>query len=274
MPPKVCLVTGANSGLGKATALELARQRADVILVCRDSAKGEAALAEIRTRSQTGTAELLIVDLGSQRSVREAVDRFHEKHSRLDVLVNNAAVYKSSRTVTPDGLEAMFATNYLGHFLLTNLLLDALKTSSAARVINITAPVTTRLNFDDLQSEKHFSTNEAFGASKMSNLLFSNTLASRIADSHVTSNALHPGLVKSNLLQDAPAPLRWISNLISKTPEQAAQAVLYLTLSPELEDVTGKFFKGKTVSEPDPYSKDIQVQQRLWTISAELVGLA
>jgi NAD(P)-dependent dehydrogenase (short-subunit alcohol dehydrogenase family) len=274
MATKVCLVTGANGGLGKAMALELAQQGATVILLCRDSAKAEAAQAEIKAKANGAATELLIVDLGSQRSVREAVDQFCQQHTSLDVLINNAAVYKTSRSVTPDGLETMFATNYLGHFLLTNLLLDALQASPSARVINITAPVNPKLDFDNLQSEKHFSTNGAFGASKMCNLLFSNTLATRLTGTHVTSNALHPGLVKSNLLHDAPSFMRVLANLISKSPEQAAQAVAYLALSPDREGVSGKFFKGKTISEPDPYSKDAQVQQRLWKLSADLVSLA
>src|SRR5258708_15920208 len=272
MAGKLCLVTGANSGRGKATVLKLARQGGSVILACRDRGRGEAAQAEISAATGSTQLELLLVDLGSQRSVREAADQFCTKHKSLDVVVNNAAIYKTSRSLTPDGLESMFATNYLGHFLLTTLLLGALKASPSGRVINITAPATTKLDFDDLQSAKDFNTNEAFGVSKMCNLVFSNALAHRLTGTRATSNALHPGLVKSNLLQDAPRPMRWISNIISRTPEQAAQAVVHLALSPELEGVNGKFFKGKTLSQADPYSEDAQVQQRLWDVSTDLVN--
>jgi NAD(P)-dependent dehydrogenase (short-subunit alcohol dehydrogenase family) len=273
MSGKVCVVTGANAGLGKATAAGLAKLGATVVLACRDRAKGEAALAEIRSGSGNSHIELMVVDLSALDSVRQMAAAFLQNYDRLDVLINNAGVFKSKRTVTPDGLETMFATNHLGHFLLTNLLLDRLKASAPARVINVTAPSTVKLDFDDLQGEKKFSALNAFGASKMCNLLFTFALARRLTGTGVTSNALHPGLVKSNLTSEMPFLLRWGTNLVSATPEKAAESVIYLASSPNVASVSGRFFKVQKAIEPDAYAKDEDVQRRLWEISEKLAGI-
>jgi NAD(P)-dependent dehydrogenase (short-subunit alcohol dehydrogenase family) len=267
---KVCLITGASGGLGKATALGLARLGATVVMASRDKARGEADRAEIASATSNPNVKLMLLDLASLQSVREMALRFKGEHGKLDVLINNASVFKGKRTVTPDGLEAMFATNHLGHFLLTNLLLDELKASQQARVINISAPTTTKLNFDDLQGEKKFSALSAFGASKMCNLLFTYELARRLAGTSVTSNALHPGLMKSNLLKEAAAPIRWLTSLFSSTPERASESLVYLAASPDVASVTGKFFKGKKVSSSAAYSQDEAVQKLLWDVSMQL----
>jgi retinol dehydrogenase-14 len=201
------------------------------------------------------------------------VEEFKTKYDRLHVLVNNAAVFRNSRTLAVDGIETMFATNHLGPFLLTNLLLESIKAAPSARILNITAPSTTRLDFDDLQGEKRFSAFTAFGASKMCNLLFTYELARQLEGTNTTVNAVHPGLVKSNLLNESPAIVRWLSRLFSASPERAAETPVYLASSPELEGITGKFFKGRRPIDSDAYSMDRQVQQRLWDVSAELVKL-
>jgi len=273
MAGRVCLVTGASGGLGKATALGLARLGATVVMGCRDESRGEADRAEIASASGNDNIKLLLLDLASQSSVREAADSFKKEHGRLDVLVNNASIYKGKRTTTPDGLEAMFATNHLGHFLLTNLLLDALKASPQARVINIAAPSSVKLNFDDLQGEKRFRPLVAFGASKMCNLLFTYELARRLRDTKVTSNALHPGLMKSSLMREAAAPIRWLTGLLSTAPEKASTSVIFLALSPKIASVTGKFFKGTKTAKSAAYSHDEAIQKRLWDVSLELTKL-
>lgn len=272
MAGRTCLITGASGGLGKATALGLARLGASVIMACRDETRGEVDRAEVEARSGNKDVKLVVLDLASQQSVREMAARFKAECGRLDVLINNASVFKGKRSVTPEGLETMFGTNHLGHFLLTNLLLEELKASPQARVINITAPSTSKLNFDDLQGERKFSALSAFGASKMCNLLFTYDLARRLADTPVTSNALHPGLMKSNLMSEAPAPIRWLTRLFSSTPERASVSLLYLASSPRLSRVTGKFFKGTKPSASNAYSRDEAVQRRLWDVSARLVG--
>jgi NAD(P)-dependent dehydrogenase (short-subunit alcohol dehydrogenase family) len=274
MQDKICLITGANGGLGKAIATAFAKKGATVIMLCRDRTRGLAAQSEVQTASSNPNVELLVADLGSQASVRGAVARFKEHHTRLDVLVNNAAVYKNTRTLTADGFETMFSTNHLGHFLLTNLLLDSLKAAPSARVITVSAPTTTPLDFDDLNGEKKFSAFNAFGASKMCNLLFAFELARRLDGTKITSNAVHPGLVKSNLMSEAMFIIRFMTNLISTSPEKAAQAFVYLAGSPEVAGVSGKFFKGTKVSAAPAYSLDTDAQRRLWDISSQSVGLA
>ncbi|MDQ5823185.1 MAG: SDR family NAD(P)-dependent oxidoreductase [Chloroflexota bacterium] len=273
MAGRICLITGASGGLGKATALGLARLGASVIMASRDETRGEVDRAEVVARSGNGGVKFMRLDLASQQSVRDLAGRIKADDGRVDVLINNASVFKGKRSVTPDGVETMFGTNHLGHFLLTNLLLDELKASPQARVINITAPSTTRLDFEDLQGERKFNALSAFGASKMCNLLFTYELARRLAGTPVTSNALHPGLMKSNLMSEAPAPIRWLTRLLSSTPERASVSLLYLASFPQLASVTGKFFKGVKMSTSNPYSRDEHVQRRLWDVSAELVGL-
>ena len=270
---RVCLVTGANAGLGRATSLELAKLGATVVLACRDQARGEAAQAEIEAATGNNDLELALVDLSSQQSVRDMAAGFKSKHDRLDVLINNAAVFKNKRTLTPDGLETMFATNHLGPFLLTNLLLDQLKAAGRARIINVTAPSTTRLNFDDLQGERDFNALSAFGASKMCNLLFTYELARRLAGTGLTSNAFHPGLMKSNLLNEAPGMVRWLSHLFSASPERAARNLVYVASSPNVAGASGRFFKGRKTISSNPYSRDPNNQRRLWEVSARLANL-
>jgi NAD(P)-dependent dehydrogenase (short-subunit alcohol dehydrogenase family) len=270
---KVCIVTGANVGLGKAAASGLARLGATVILACRDRARGAAAQDDIRSSTGNSAVDLMLVDLAAQRSIRDMVTAFRQRHTRLDVLINNAAIFTRRRTVTPDGLEAMFATNHLGPFLLTNLLLDVLKSGAPARVITVSAPSTTELDFADLQSERHFNAFTAFGASKMGNLLFTYALARRLAGTGVTANVVHPGLMRSNLMRETPAVMRWPLRLISAPPEKAAQAPVYLASSPAVERITGTFFKGERVIASNDYSRDQQVQDRLWDVSSRLAQL-
>ncbi len=270
MNGKVCLVTGATGGLGKATAAALARLGATVILACRDQKRGEAARADIISAAGNSAVEVMVVDLAVQESIRHLATVFGEKYDRLDVLINNAAVYKARRETTPNGLELMFAVNHLGPFLLTNLLLDELKASAPARVLVVTAPSTVQLDFDDLQGEKRFRSLWAFGASKMCNLLFTYELARRLEGTGVTVNAVHPGLVKSNLMREGPLVMRWATRLVSATPEKAATSLAYLASSPEMAGVSGKFLKDKKEIESIPYSHDKSVQSRLWDLSSAL----
>lgn len=270
---KVCLVTGSSSGLGKATALGLAQLGATVILGCRDKQRGEAALAEIKAASGNQVVELMLVDLSLIQSVRSMVEEFEKKYDRLDVLINNAGVFKNRRIVTVDGFEIMFATNHLGPFLLTNLLLDRLKNTASSRILSITAPSTTQLDFDDLQGEKRFNAYTAFGASKMCNLLFTYELARRLEGTDVRANAIHPGLVKSGLMREAAAPIRWFTYLISASPQKAAETPVYYASSPAVEGITGMFFKGREAIDSSPYSEDQEIQKRLWDASVALTKL-
>jgi NAD(P)-dependent dehydrogenase (short-subunit alcohol dehydrogenase family) len=274
MQGKICLVTGSTSGLGKATALALAQQNATVILGCRDKQRGEAVLAEIKEASPTATADLLLLDLSVQDSIRSAVTEFENRYDHLDVLINNAAVFKRQRTLTADGYETMFATNHLGPFLLTNLLLERLKASPAARILTITPPSTTKIAFEDLQAEYSFSAFQAFSASKSCNLHFTYELAHRLASTNVTVNAIYPGLVKSALMREAPAPLRWLTSLFAHSPEPIAQSVVYYAAAQEVQAMTGSLFnKSRRPIDSGPATKDRAVQQHLWEASIALAPL-
>jgi NAD(P)-dependent dehydrogenase (short-subunit alcohol dehydrogenase family) len=273
MRGKACLVTGSSSGLGKATALRLAQLGATVILGCRDKQRGETALAEIKAASGNEMVDLALIDLSLMQSVRSMLEEFEKKYDRLDVLINNAGIFKHRRIVTAEGLETMFATNHLGPFLLTNLLLDSLKNSASARILSITAPSTTQLDFDDLQGEKKFNAYSAFGASKMCNLLFTYELARRLEGTRVTANAIHPGLVKSGLMREAAAPIRWFTYLISASPQKAAETPVYYASSSAVEGITGKFFKDRQAINSSPYSEDQEIQKRLWDVSCALTKL-
>ncbi len=270
MKGKVCLITGANGSLGKATALELAQLGATVILACRNKARGDEVKADILSATKNSAVELILVDLSSQESIRQMAAAFSEKYDRLDVLINNAAIYKSRSEMTSEGLELMFATNHIGPFLLTNLLLDKLITSAPARVLVVTAPSTTPLDFDNLQGEQRFRSLQAFGVSKMCNLLFTYELAGRLAGSGVTVNAVHPGLMKSNLMREAPLAIRWLTQLASTAPTKAASSLVYLASAPEMAGVTGKFFKDGKAIESNQYSHDQVIQRRLWDVSVAL----
>lgn len=270
MKGKVCLVTGANGGLGKATAIALAQLGATVILACRDKERGDKTKADVISVTKNTNIELILVDLSLQESIQRMATTFNEKYDRLDVLINNAAIYKSQRIMTSEGLELMFATNHLGPFLLTILLLDKLKTSAPARVLVITAPSTTPLDFDNLQGKQRFSSLQVFGVTKMCNLLFSYELAGRLAGSDVTVNAVHPGLMKSNLMRETPLAMHWLTQLASTAPTKAASSLVYLASAPEMAGVTGKFFKDGKAIESNQYSHDLNIQRRLWDVSAAL----
>ncbi len=269
-----CAVTGANGGLGKATAKGLAKAGATVVLVCRNPERGEQARKEIVEESGSKSVELLVGDLSVQRSVRNLAHELVSLHPRLNVLVNSAAVFTNHRSLTSDGLETMFATNHLGPFLLTNLLLDTLKANAPSRLLTISAPSTTKLDFDDLQGERKFGALHAFGATKACNLLFTYELARRLEGSGVTASVIHPGLVRTNLMKEAPAPIRWITRLVSSSPEKAAETVVYYASSNDVEQLNGKFFKGRKTLEPSAYTSDPAVQKRLWDVSVELTKLS
>ncbi len=273
MEAKVCIVTGANSGLGLATATALASREQHVVMVCRDPSRGEAARDRVTSSIGTRSVELALADLSSPASVRGFAAEFAKTHGQLDVLINNAAIFTRARTVTSDGLEVMFATNHLGPFLLTNLLLGLLKSSAPSRVINVTAPSTSKLDFDDLQGKRNFRALTAFGRSKMCNLLFTYELARRLEGTGVTVNAFHPGLVRTKLMNEAPALLHVPIGLLSHPPEKAATALAHLALADEKEGVSDRFFKGTKETRSSPYSRDPAVQARLWTSSERLAAL-
>ena len=273
MVSKVCMVTGANGGIGKEIARCLAKMDAVVVLVCRDEGKGKAALADIEGTTGSKKLEIGLCDLSSQESIKDFVKEFTQTHDRLNVLLNTAAVFSNKRVLTKDGYELIFATNYLGPFTLTYLLVDLLKAGSPSRVITLSAPSTTRLDFDDLQGGKRFAPLHAFGASKMADLLFSYELARRLEGTGVTSNVLFPGVTKTGLMKNAPAIVRLFVRLIARKPEIPGEAGCYLASSKELAGVSGKYFKRTKSSDSNAYSHEPAVQQKLWDVGMRLAGL-
>jgi NAD(P)-dependent dehydrogenase (short-subunit alcohol dehydrogenase family) len=271
---RTAIVTGATSGIGRAVARSLAAAGMTVGIVARDGERGEQTSASIAAATGNDRIETYAGDLSDLASVRRVDAAMARAHPSLDVLVHCAAIYTARRTVTADGLETMFATNVLGPFLLTNLLLDRLRAAGQARILVLSAPSTVRLDFDDLQSERRFRSLNAFGATKAADLLFTFELARRLEGTGVTANAVHPGLVRTNLMRQAPAPLRWATRLVSAPPERAASTIARLALAPEYASRTGRFFRAGREIEAPAYTRDPEVGRRLWESCASLTTLS
>lgn len=275
MKDKVCLITGANAGIGKVTAQKLADAGATVVMVCRNRQKGEAALSEIKKKSGNTDVELMIADLSSQAEIRRLAAEFKAKHNGLDVLVNNAGVYIPKRTLTVDGIETTFAVNHLAYFLLTNLLLDLLKQSAPSRIVNVSSEAHHygKVEFDNLQGERQYKGFPAYSNSKLENILFTRELAHRLAGTNVTANSLHPGAVATGIFRNTPKPIEWIIKLITMSPEKGAQTSIYLATSNEVEGITGKYFEKKKEKYPSRVAQDDELARKLWQVSEQLTGL-
>lgn len=281
MQGKICLVTGATSGIGAVTALELARRGATVVVAGRDAAKCDARAQALRR--QTGArVEVAVADLASQQQVRRMAAEVSSRFPRLDVLVNNAGTYLFERTLTPEGLERTFAVNYLSHFLLTNLLLERLAASPAARVVCVSsnAHFAGRIDFDNLQGERRYERLDAYARSKLAIVLFAYELARRQRGTRVTANALHPGVVATNLGSENGPVRGWlrvrVRNLVDRsmiTPEEGARTSVLLASAPELEGVTGRYFDQGREVPSSPASHDEALAGRLWEVSEGLAGL-
>ncbi|MFL5763791.1 MAG: SDR family oxidoreductase [Bacteroidia bacterium] len=271
---KTVLITGGNSGIGKATAVGIAKTGATVVIGCRDKKRGEAAVAEIKKASGNNNVEMLQMDLASQHSVRNAVEEFKKKHNRLDVLINNAGVFLKNREVTEDGLEKTFATNYLSHFLLTHLLLDTLKASAPSRIVNVASMHNgVKINFDDLQTEKNYSFMKAVGPTKLGMIMFTQELAKKLQGTGVTVNSLHPGLAKSNILNDVSGFVKFIFRLMSTSPEKCAETSIFLATSPDVEKVNGKYFIKKKEAKAGANATNEADIKQLWDVSMKLAKL-
>jgi retinol dehydrogenase 14 len=275
---RTCLVTGATSGIGKAIAAGLARQGADLVLVARDPGRGEAAVAELQAATGNPRVQLLLADLASQASIRQAAEAYRRGHDRLNVLVNNAGGYWANRHLTADGLELTFALNHLAYFLLTNLLLDLLRASAPARIVNVTsgAQATGRIDFDDLQFERRYRGQPAYNQSKLANVLFTYELARRLEGSGVTVNCGVPGVTRTNFgREDSGTVMRLLTPLgrpFMRSPEQGADTFVYLASSPAVEGVTGGYFARRRPRRSSKRSYDRELAGRLWRVSEELTG--
>ncbi|HYT01162.1 MAG TPA: SDR family oxidoreductase [Thermoplasmata archaeon] len=272
MANRVWIVTGANSGIGKATALGLARLGGTVVMACRSPTRGEAARAEIVRESGNPHVAVMIVDLASEASVRAFAEEFTRTYPRLDVLINNAGVYTSHREMTEDGLERQFEVNYLSEFLLTHLLLDPLKRSAPSRIVNVSSSAHEggTIRFDDLQGEQRYGGFRAYNQSKLAQVLFTRELATRLVGSGVTVNACHPGVIRTNLGMGGASPIVRFVRMFFKSPEKGAETPIFLAASPEVEGVTGKYFAKMQVRTPSRAAQDASVARRLFDISAQL----
>jgi len=278
---KTILITGATNGIGKAAALQLAKQGATIVIAGRNPAKTARTVDEIKAQSGNPAVNGLIADLSSLAEVRRLAAEFCQKYTRLDVLINNAGGIFANRELTVDGYEHTFAFNHLAYFLLTNLLLDQLKASAPARIVNVSSGVHEGavIDFDDLQNQKNYGYggNRAYGQSKLANVMFTYALARRLAGSGVTVNAVRPGVVATGFGENNTGLLRLgaqIFHLFSITPEQGADTAVHLASSPEVEGMTGKYWYKRKAVPSSPVSYDEAAQQRLWDVSAQLTGLA
>jgi len=278
MQSKTVLVTGGTNGLGLVTARELARLGAQVTIVSRNAAKC-AAVAEA-LKAETGhPVEFIAADLSTLAGIMQAAATFKQRHTHLHVLVNNAGALFARRQLTSDGYEMTFALNHLNYFLLTILLLDILKASAPARIVNVSshAHEAATLDFDNLQGEKHFAGMQAYGQSKLANVLFTYELARRLEGSGVTVNALHPGFIATGFARNNGIFYNFgmkIIGLFIRKPDQGAQTSIYLASSPEVEGVSGKYFVDCKAVDSSLLSHDQTLAEKLWQVSLELTGKA
>jgi NAD(P)-dependent dehydrogenase (short-subunit alcohol dehydrogenase family) len=275
--PKSALVTGATSGIGEAVATGLAREGLHVTLLVRDQARGEAAQQRIAAKVPGAKTSLLLGDLSSQASVRNAAAEFRQDTDHLHVLVHCAGVFLPTREVTSDGVEATLATNYLGPFLLTNELLPLLRKSSPSRIVSVASRYGgAKLDFDDLNFEKRpFSYMKAVPPSKLAQVLFTQELAERLSGTGVTVNAIHPGLVKNTkLLEQTGGFFRWMTNRMGGTPEKGADTAVWLATAKETEHVTGGLWSKRRIMKTPGQGSDPAARKRLWEESEKLIGNA
>ena len=279
MTCKTVLVTGGTGGIGKATAIGLARLGARVGVTGRDAARAEAAAADIRTAAGRSAVDAFGADLSSQTEVRRLAAEVLDAYPRLDVLVNNVGGSWAHRHVTADGLEHTFALNHLAPFLLTNLLLERLVASAPARVVTVSSGAHNngRIDFDDLQGTKTYSGQRAYPQSKLANVMFTYELARRLSGTGVTATVLHPGVVRTGFgAEDQAAVFRVMLPLIRpfmKSPTRGAATSIYLASSPEVEGVTGRYFVNRKPRTSSKSSYAVAAAARLWQVSADLVGL-
>jgi len=276
---KVCVVTGATAGIGRVSAQRLAEMGARVIVVSRNPRKCDEVVADIRRQTGHAAIEAMPADLSSLQGIRDLARRFLDAHPRLNVLLNNAGAIFTARQVSADGIEITWALNHLGYFLLTHLLMDALKAAPAARVINVSsdAHLVGRIHFDDVQFERRrYSGFAAYSQSKLANVMHAYALARRLEGTSISVNALHPGAVATDFGKNNSGIWGKVFKLFSRftiDAEEGAKTSLYLASSPEVAGVSGKYFYRCRPKPSSPASYDVQAQEKLWRLSAEMVGL-
>ena len=277
---KTCLVTGATNGIGRVSARALAKMGAKLFLVARDPRRAEETRAEIAREVPDADVRIILADLSSQAEVRRAAAEFLATGEPLHVLLNNAGVTQLTRSETVDGIETTFAVNHLAYYLLTRLLLERIRASAPARIVNVASDAHRfggPLDFDDLGSTRKFSWMAVYGRSKLANILFTRELARRLAGTGVTVNALHPGAVRTGLGMNNEAPfmklLVALARPFMRSPEKGAETSIWACSAPELAKVTGRYFSDRREREPNAIAQDDDAARRLWDVSAGLVNL-
>jgi len=275
MEGKVCMVTGGNSGIGYETALSLAKMGADVKIVCRDRKRGEEAVKLLKEQSGFDKIELYLADLSDLQSIRSMTELFISENETLNVLINNAGIWPSSRTLSADGFEIAFATNHLGHFLLTTLLIEKIKSSAPSRIINVSALLYkfAKLDLLDVNLERKYSGFRAYCNSKLCNILFTYKLARDMKRKGVTVNTLHPGVIRTNLTQKNrdSSPHAGGRFSLMKSVQEGALTHLYLATSPEVEGITGQYFQKCKVRTTSKLTRDQSYQKSLWDLSEKMI---
>ena len=279
MKSKVCMVTGASSGIGKETARKLAELGATVVMVCRNRRRGEKAMSEIESTGGDVRVELLLADFTSLDAVRAVAKEFLEKHGSLHVLVNNAGGVHLMRSTTPDGFETTFQVDYLSHFLLTNLLLGALKKGAPSRIVNVSSAshYGGHLNFADIQMKKGYGVMRAYSQAKLAQVLFTYELSRRLEGTGVTANCLHPGTVATNIWKGSMGPFSFLGNisrLFLVSPQEGAETPVYLASSPDVDGVTGKYYDHRREKQSSAESHDQASARWLWDESEKMTGLS
>ncbi len=278
MSQPICLITGATEGVGRATALALAKEGFRVVVAARSRQKADAVRAEIEAKAGV-EADSILVDLASLKQVRRAAETFAARHSRLDVLLNNAGVFGTSRTLTEDGFETTFQVNYLSHFLLTLLLLGSIKASAPSRIVNVSseAHTTARMYFDDLQLVRGYNAFKSYGQSKLAQVLFTHELAKRLGGTGVDAYCVHPGAVATNWGRNAGS---WLSIGVrlaapfEANPRKGARTSVYVSSEPSLEGTSGKYYVDSRESKSSDRSYDDAAASRLWDVSCQMLGIA
>lgn len=278
MEGKRVMITGATSGIGEVTALELARLGAEVIVVSRNADRCRDTVQKIKSETGNSMVTSMTADLSSQAEIKDLAERFKKEYDRLDVLINNAGAFFWEREVSEEGIEMTFALNHLNYFLLTLLLLDKLKASPAGRIINVSSGAHhgQTLDFEDLNREEKYRSFPVYGESKLANLYFTYELDRKLEGSKITVNALHPGFVATKFARQGNMVLTSLMafiQLFAISPEKGAQTSIYLASSPEVEGVSGKYYTRKKQVSSSPASYDLEAARRLWDISLEWTNL-
>jgi NAD(P)-dependent dehydrogenase (short-subunit alcohol dehydrogenase family) len=271
---KIILITGATSGIGRETARGLAKLGATIVFTTRDDSKGEKTKKMLIKSTHNKNIDVLKCDLASFESIRNCCKKFKLKYDSLHVLINNAAILDFKRRVSKDGVENMFATNYLGPFLMTNLLLNVLKNSNHSRIINVTSGLHKgTINFDDIEFKQNFSGYEVYSQSKLGLILFTRFLAKKLEGTDITVNCVNPGGTKTKILRDANIISRMILKYKGKHPSKSAETIVYLANSPDVENITGEFFVENKIKKSSDESYDMALAKKLWSLGKQYVRL-